>query len=128
MPSLQTQTTTLPGAGTFAQTVSPALNVALNVIAGGSVNVNESGYLVVTVVDSISGRAVCGIADMVQPSEMLSGTKNFSINASSFFSQAANLQVSVATRPLDGASITPAVSNASLTAFSAAATAQQGTV
>jgi|HubBroStandDraft_6_1064221.scaffolds.fasta_scaffold02559_9 hypothetical protein len=122
MPSLQTQTATLPGA------VAPPVNSPCTVSASGSVSIGGAGYLIVLITDSISGQIVCGIADMVRPSEMLSGTKNFSINASSFFSQAANLQVSVATRPLDGASIAPTVSNASLTAFSASATAQQGTV
>jgi hypothetical protein len=130
MPSVQTQTATPVGAGTFSTAVVPPLNMPITVAAGGSVSVTGSGYLIALITDSISGQIVCGITDMIRPSEILSGVKSFNISISNIFAQAANLQVSISTRPLDGAplSAAPILGASSLSAFSASATAQQGTV
>jgi hypothetical protein len=126
MPAIQTQTQ-LSGPGTFSSGVTPPVNTPVAVNAAGSVSITGSGYLIVLVADSISGRAVCGIADMIRPSELLSGVKKFNISASNLFAQAANLQVSVSTRQMDGAapSAAPTLGASSLSALSTVAKAEQ---
>jgi hypothetical protein len=123
------QPSQLNGPGTFSQTVVPPTNAPVTVAASGSINVapNSQGYVVITLSDTISGRVVAGIADMIRPAEQAIGVKNFNLSASSSFTAAVNLVVSVSTRQLDGAdpSTAPVISGASLSAFAANPVAEQ---
>ena len=120
-----TSPTSLPGAGTFGQAISPPLNTPVTVAASGSVSIPETaeGYISANVIDSISGAGICGVGIIITDEDRASGAKVFNISAGAFFAQAANLQVAVSTRQLDGANATsaPTISGASLSSFSASA-------
>jgi hypothetical protein len=112
---------TLAGAGTFSTIEVPALNSPITLAAQGTVSlpVGANGFLVVVVVDEISGVEMCGITDLIRPAEKISGSKAFNIFALTQFATAVSLQVSVRSLALDGVSAGPVISAASLGTFSA---------
>jgi hypothetical protein len=122
MPSVSTPP--LTGPGTFSSTVNPATGVPLIISANGTISFSpgSTGYIVVEVLNTVTGGSVCGIADTIRPSEQVSGTKSFNISVSNFFANAASLQISVSARQLDGQSSAnaPTISSAALSAFTAA--------
>ena len=65
MPSV---TPPLTGPGTFSSTVNPATGVPLIISANGTISFSpgSTGYIVVEVLNTVTGGSVCGIADTIR--------------------------------------------------------------